>query len=80
MYVNDLLDYLKRHNATSRNAVLAQIEAARRYGSAVAGAVRITEEVYEIRVHIGYGLYAVIELERDRAGTLQPVLGEIVTR
>jgi hypothetical protein len=78
MYVYDLLDYLSQRNATSLGSALALIEATRRYGPAIAGAVQIAEGVFEARVHIGYGLNAVIEFERDRAGTLQPVVGEVV--
>jgi hypothetical protein len=78
--VYDLLDYLEKRNATSHNAALVHLEVARRYGPAVAGAVRITEGLYESRVHIGYGLNAVFELEEDRAGIVQPVLGKIVKR
>jgi hypothetical protein len=80
MYHYDLLDYLEQRNATSHAAVLAHIETARRYGASVAGAVKIADGVFEARVHIGYGLDAVIEFERDRTGTLQPVLGEVVKR
>lgn len=79
-YFYDLLDYLEKRNATSRDAVLAHIELTRVYGPAVAGAIKVAEGIYEIRVHIGYGLVAVIELERDRNGKLQPVLGEVVKR
>jgi hypothetical protein len=80
MYVYDLLDYLEQRNATSHGAALALIEAVRRYGPAVAGAVKISEGVFEARVHIGYGFDVVIELERDRLGFLQPVLGEVIKR
>lgn len=80
MYFYDLLDYLETRNATSHDAVLAHIELTRVYGLAVAGAVEIAKGIYEIRVHIGYGLVAVLELERDRNGRLQPVLGEVVKR
>jgi hypothetical protein len=80
MYIYDFLDYLENRNATSHAVAVALIEATRRYGPALAGAVKIAEGVYEARVHIGYGLEAVVEFERDRTENLQPVLGEVVKR
>jgi hypothetical protein len=80
MYIYDLLDFLEQRNATAHGVALALTEAVRRYGPGVAGAVQIAEGVFEARVHIGYGFEAVIEFERDRAGALQPVLGEVVKR
>jgi hypothetical protein len=77
MYITDFLDYLKIRNATSFNVVLATIEATRIFGPAVTKAETLSDSVFQVRVHIGYGLIAVIEMERDRTGALHPVLGEV---
>jgi uncharacterized protein YodC (DUF2158 family) len=80
MYITDFLVYLKARNQTSFGVVLAAIETVRSYGPAMIQAERIADGEYKFRVHIGYGLNAVVEMERDKTGKLQPVFGEIVNR
>lgn len=78
MYITDFLDYLNKRNPNSRGAVLGMIQAARTYGVSVSKAEKIHDNVYLVRTHIGSGLEAIVEMERDRGGRLQPVFGEIV--
>ena len=80
MYIVDFLDYLKARNLTSWREALTIIQVTRRYGPGVAKAEMIGEESCRVRTHIGYGLDAVIEMDKDREGKWEPVLGEIVKR
>lgn len=80
MYIIDLLEYLKARNHASWQEVLTIIWVVQRYGLEVAKARKLSDDNCEVRTHIGYGLEAVIELDRNREGKWQPVFGQIVKR
>lgn len=80
MYVTDLLKYLKARNQTSWQEALAIIRVVWRYGPNVAKAEMRGDSSCVVRTHIGYGLEAIIEMDRDRDGEWKPVLGQIVKR
>ena len=80
MYIVDLLEYLKARNYASWLEAMTIIKTIQRYGQDLAKAERLDDNVCEVRTHIGYGLEAVIEMERDRNGKWQPVFGKIVKR
>ncbi len=80
MYVVDFLDHIRVRNESSCLEALSIIRVIGRYGTAVAKAEMLDENCCVVRTHIGYGLEAVIEMERDRSGKWQPVIGEIVKR
>lgn len=80
MYIVDLLNFLKARNQTSWQEALAIIRMTWRYGPNVVKAEMLDKDICLVRTHIGYGLDAVIEMERDREGEWQPVIGQIVKR
>lgn len=55
--------------------VLEEIDFARTVGPIVSGLALIRGGTYELTVPVGFGHIAVIELEFDRSGTLEPVMG-----
>lgn len=52
-----------------------ELDYAREFGPAIAGLKRRKDGVFEMIVPIGRGDFAMIELEYDRNGVLQPVMG-----
>ncbi len=78
MYIVDLLAYLKTRNHASWLEVSTLIELVRLSGPVLAKAEMLDENSCTVRVHVGYGLFAVIEMDRDRTGRWEPILGQIV--
>jgi hypothetical protein len=78
MYATEMFEYLRDRNHTSFTEALNLIFMAQRYGPELANAKWLDRASCEVRTHIGYGLDVVFEMDRDRNGKWQPVLGKIV--
>ncbi len=76
-YFYDFVELIKRdYPPTSLFAIAEEIAFAREVGPALAGLKR-TNGIFEMTVPIGYGHFAIIELEFDAKARLQPVMGGI---
>jgi hypothetical protein len=80
MYYVDLLDYLKVRNHASWVEAVGIIRTTWRYGPQFVKAEMMDDQRCIVRTHIGYGLEAEFEMDRDRDGKWQPVFGQIVQR
>lgn len=74
-------DFVKRVKAAyppaSLHAIVLEIAFAREY-PALAGMRRSSEGYRQLTIAVGFGHRAVIELEYDEQGRLQPLTGEIL--
>ena len=77
-YYSDFLRILERQYAfASVAAVAEEIEFARTVGPALAGLINRGDGVFVARIPIGRGDFALVEMELDKRGMLQPVMGSI---
>lgn len=76
MYFYDFIEHIRENYPYASWLVLTEeIQFTRRAGPELARAKKLADGVYQIRVHVGGGKFAVVELERGRTGQLEPVLG-----
>lgn len=78
-YFDDFIRKIEKEcPPTSWYMVIEEIEFAREAGPIRAQLRRNPSGAYELLVPIGFGHRASIELEYDRSGKLQPVMGGII--
>ena len=78
-YFYDFIRILERDYAFASVAGIAEeIDYARAVGWAIAGLEKRPGGIYVMRTPIGYGDFAFIELEFDKRGVLQPVMGGFI--
>lgn len=65
----------KQYAWASVASVAEEIAFARTVGPSLAGLEQNDDGVYLLKAPIGRGHYAIVELEFDREGVLQPVMG-----
>jgi hypothetical protein len=76
MYFYDFIEHIRKsYPYASWLELNEEIQFVRRAGPDLGKAKEVGEGVYQIRVRIGGGKVAIVELERDRTGKLEPVLG-----
>ena len=77
-YFYNFIQLLENEYAfASVDSIAEEIDFARTVGPALAGLKRRDDGIYILRAPIGRGDFAIVELEFDREGVLQPVMGGI---
>ena len=77
-YFYDFIRVLEKEYAfASVDSIAEQIELARDVGPVFAGLKSRDDGIYILRAPIGRGDFAIVELEIDCEGVLQPVMGGI---
>ncbi len=75
-YFYDFIQVLEEKYAfASVEAIIEEVRYAQLVGPALAGLLRRDDRTFLLKTPIGRGHFAVIELEHDHAGVLQPVMG-----